>query len=150
MGNEDIRERYVKKGITLPFDGAPPGGADADDSWYDPEQISESLNSSGQVADYGDLKTIHVQMNAARTSLYRIISEQSKTDRELSVAEQKYKRAWNRSYMADIENEELQNRLIELQIRSKELTRRAQFLRDDLKASESLSNDYRQLIRSTS
>lgn len=162
MGNEDMRERYVRKGITLPFDGAPPGDGDADDSWYDPEQISESLNSSGQVADYGDLKNIHVQMNAARTSLYRIISEQSKTDRELSVAEQKYKRAWNRSYigavgtdkirstMADIENEELQNRLIELQIRSKELTRRAQFLRDDLKASESLSNDYRQLIRSTS
>lgn len=163
MSNEDKRDQYVNKSITLPFKDSPQGGKqETDDSWYDPDLIRESLSSSGQVSDYGDLKSIHTQMNAARASLYRIVSEQADTDRSLSVAEQQYKRSWNRSYigasgtdkirstMADIENEELQNKLIELQIRSKELARRAQFLRDDLKASESLSNDYRQLIRSTS
>lgn len=158
-GNMDTDAPKMPEGkISLPaFDD----GNEDSESWYNPEQVREEISSSGQIADYADLESIHTQMNAARLSLYRTVMEQSQTDRDLAVAEQKYKRRWNRLYLsargtekirttlADVNSERLQNQYIQLQVKSRELVRRAQFLRDEIKALESLSNDYRQLIRST-
>jgi DNA mismatch repair ATPase MutS len=127
---------------------------------YDLEKIMEELNKNGQVSDYNDMESIHTQMNAARLSLYHIIQAQKDAYREQIIAEQKYKRLWARVYVgstgterikttiADIKTEKYQDDFIVAQERSRELQHRAQFLRDELKVLESLSNDYRQIIRS--
>lgn len=131
-----------------------------DSNGYDLEKIMSELNKSGQIADYNDIASLHTQVNAARLSLYRIVVAQSQADKDAIIAEQKYKRIWNRVYQsasgtekikattADIKSENYQNDYVVSQMRCRELARRAQFIRDDLKALESLSNDYRQIIRS--
>lgn len=148
---EDIGQRH----ITLP------SVPDSSDYGYDLERILEDIASSGQISDYYDMESIHNQVRSARLSLYRIISGQSDADKEAVILEQKYKRVWNRIYMttsgtdkirstmADIKSESYQNEFLAAQIKVRELSRRAQFLRDELRVLESLANDYRQMIRSS-
>ena len=127
---------------------------------YDLEKILEQLDQNGQVADFNDMKSIHQQIESVRIALFKTMRAQSETERELAIAEQKYKRAWNRMYIseigsdalrkatAEIKTESLNNDLISRQVTSKELQRRTQYYRQELRVLESLSNDYRQMIRS--
>ena len=147
-------DSIASKKITLP------DIPDKEEQTYDLDAILETLNREGQLTDYEDMKALHKQINSARLNLFHTIQAQTDADRDSAIAEQKYKRVWNRIYIgssgtdkirsttADIKAEPYQNDMVAAQVKVRELGRRAQFLRDDLKVLESLSNDYRQIIRS--
>lgn len=136
-----------------------------DDYYFDDYDLAdilereEQLDSSGQIGDYDDLESIHRQIRAARLSLYKVTLALNDIDRELTIQSTKMKRVWNRIYLdstgtdkiktlaADIEVEQLNDKVIGLQFKKTEMQRKAQFLRDDLRTLEVLSNDYRQMMR---
>lgn len=122
-------------------------------------KAEEDLDNNGQIGDYDDLDSIHRQIRAARVALYNVTVAQNENDRKMLTAELKHQRAWERIYLdtagpdrvkqsyADVKTEKLYNELAEYKNISKSLMRKANFLRDELNTLQTLSNDYRQMLR---
>lgn len=135
---------------------------DVDFDDYNLEDILEKerqLDADGQLGDYDDLDSIHRQIQAARIALYRVTIQLNENDRMLTIANIKYKRMYNRIYMdtngpstvrssyAEIKTESLNNEVSRFADKAKELSRKANFLRDELNILMTLSNDYRQMMK---